>query len=1045
MQSYPFTSQVTYDEQGLPLYDRAVNSEFLRDVFKQYFSDGVFYSGNSACLQVAADTGMQVKVSPGACHIQGAMGIEYYQRTLVVQAAGAQDRIDTVVARLDLSVDARKIDLYVRQGTPGESPSAPALTRDSTTWELGLANLFIAKNTSRISKERITDTRLDTDRCGMVAAAVQPPFDTEEFFAQLNAAIAAHQQAADDQIADINSEWDAQQGSINSDYASWKAQTQADYNQWFNQIKGNLDDDPAGQLAKEVAELQNRDDVISTYQHVKTGTEHLFIGSGSNGKVKMRADIASGDAVVISSAPKNKVTVQGETSQPGTGDPSPDNIRMIDGIGVYDQCVVLDGSESWYSFGNIPGVFYTDISVDIKFIYSTIIKTSSKKYAHYDSMASLKLSEFDVQLPAGEIRFVVRVDNSSTSSQIAKDYFSLHPLTVWIRSIDFYKSKGPFYYVHEVSDGSTSPYKAIGIELNAPLFDGDSLEIGGLGGFYQMIVCDGNEFTGGNPTVSWSYSLPSYTNYDRITGVVASNYFASTGGNISYESPINTVGINSEGRLIIKSDKFADDYEALNAWIAEMHSAGHPLIVFYRSVNYTPENDIPVALESYKSFYKTFDGTEEFTLAYSGEDANEYDLVLNGAGTILNTSSDDNASCSHFKKGNFTVDGNWQATSMSNDVTIQFFRSKTDCPDVNSFKQWLQEEYENGTPVQCVMNFTTAVKYAHLAQPESLPAYYGVEDFVDALAGEDVEGKWLSFTNDGRQLNFKGGGGLSSSKLAAADAELGDVRTGKKFYAGDKEVKTGTLPVHNVSIGSYIDFWTNSSNGQKYIDINKIPEGIYESTGAEYSPQVRAPAELFGNAADSQVLAGVTFTSQNGAKIPGTMPNQGAKTAALNAGGSYTIPAGYHNGSGKVTANSLASQTDANAAAGNILTGKTAWVKGSKITGTMANRGAPNKMLGIGESYRLSAGYYSGGELIAKGSFSGSGSSGDKSGSYAEIYRNESNVTREIQARSYASASISGKTVTITVHAEAYQRANDIPSLSGTKSSVDYSFSFTIS
>ena len=36
MQSYPFTSQVTYDEQGLPLYDRAVASEFLRSVNKQY-------------------------------------------------------------------------------------------------------------------------------------------------------------------------------------------------------------------------------------------------------------------------------------------------------------------------------------------------------------------------------------------------------------------------------------------------------------------------------------------------------------------------------------------------------------------------------------------------------------------------------------------------------------------------------------------------------------------------------------------------------------------------------------------------------------------------------------------------------------------------------------------------------------------------------------------------------------------------------------------------------------------------------------------------
>ena len=31
------------------------------------------------------------------------------------------------------------------------------------------------------------------------------------------------------------------------------------------------------------------------------------------------------------------------------------------------------------------------------------------------------------------------------------------------------------------------------------------------------------------------------------------------------------------------------------------------------------------------------------------------------------------------------------------------------------------------------------------------------------------------------------------------------------------------------------------------------------------------------------------------------MTNHGAVTAAINAGGSYTIPAGYHNGSGKVS------------------------------------------------------------------------------------------------------------------------------------------------
>jgi hypothetical protein len=67
------------------------------------------------------------------------------------------------------------------------------------------------------------------------------------------------------------------------------------------------------------------------------------------------------------------------------------------------------------------------------------------------------------------------------------------------------------------------------------------------------------------------------------------------------------------------------------------------------------------------------------------------------------------------------------------------------------------------------------------------------------------------------------------------------------------------------------------------------------------------------------------------------MTDNGAVTpAALGAGGSYTIPAGYHNGSGKVTANTLASMTSAaDAAAGQILKGKKAYVDGTLVTGTM--------------------------------------------------------------------------------------------------------------
>lgn len=187
MQSYPFTSQVTYDDEGMPLYDRAVDSAFLRKVFAQYFSNGVFYKPTNA-LQVVAGTGMQIKVHPGVCHIEGAIGIEENERTLVVQAAESLDRIDTVVARLDLALAVRSIELYIVKGQAAINPQPPALTRDATTWELGLANLRIAKNASAISQQYITDTRLDTARCGMVAQTIGA-LDTEPYYAQLAAMI----------------------------------------------------------------------------------------------------------------------------------------------------------------------------------------------------------------------------------------------------------------------------------------------------------------------------------------------------------------------------------------------------------------------------------------------------------------------------------------------------------------------------------------------------------------------------------------------------------------------------------------------------------------------------------------------------------------------------------------------------------------------------------------------------------------------------------------------------------------------------------------
>lgn len=71
-------------------------------------------------------------------------------------------------------------------------------------------------------------------------------------------------------------------------------------------------------------------------------------------------------------------------------------------------------------------------------------------------------------------------------------------------------------------------------------------------------------------------------------------------------------------------------------------------------------------------------------------------------------------------------------------------------------------------------------------------------------------------------------------------------------------------------------------------------------------------------AAVAEILYGKTAHAR-GAKLTGTMPNNGAVSGTISSKtGSYTIPQGYHDGSGKVT---ISSTEQAKIIAGNIKTG----------------------------------------------------------------------------------------------------------------------------
>lgn len=176
---------------------------------------------------------------------------------------------------------------------------------------------------------------------------------------------------------------------------------------------------------------------------------------------------------------------------------------------------------------------------------------------------------------------------------------------------------------------------------------------------------------------------------------------------------------------------------------------------------------------------------------------------------------------------------------------------------------------------------------------KTVPAYVGGEAFADALAGEALSGRWLSFVWDGTQVNFRGGGGLSNSKLALADATPATVLEGKTFYAGsDKTLKTGDILTRNqvgkngaVGISQYYPsapvtpVAANTQTNQNMDGVNRFclqpPAGMYDGNSYVGETYDRVSAAI-GLTAEKlmygQQVLGITGTGVTRAIWHGSLP-----------------------------------------------------------------------------------------------------------------------------------------------------------------------------
>ena len=195
--------------------DRTYNASSFEEWLKPFFLPGVFNGEMQVTAQSTPD--MTVTVAHGHGNLDGIPAYWPDDNVITIDtASGVYPRIDTVVLRRDNTNRAVSIE-YVK-GTAAATPQPVAPTRDSDIYELVLAQILVGTGVTEITTADITDTRMDADLCGWVAATVdQIDFD-----------------------------------QIKTQFDAWSAVNQAQFEDWFQHLQDELNDSQAAHLQNEI-------------------------------------------------------------------------------------------------------------------------------------------------------------------------------------------------------------------------------------------------------------------------------------------------------------------------------------------------------------------------------------------------------------------------------------------------------------------------------------------------------------------------------------------------------------------------------------------------------------------------------------------------------------------------------------------------------------------------------------------------------------------------------------------------------------------------
>lgn len=242
-------------------HDRVCKAEDWAWYFSTFIGNGVFPNPSTG-LQLVVNSGMTVTAKAGYAFINGYAFRNTTDYNITLETAdGSLPRIDRIIVRWDLT--NRQMYIGVLMGSTSASPVAATITRNTETYDLVLADIYVAKGVTSITTANITDQRFNTSICGIVTGTVEQ-IDASVLTAQFNdffklyeqQVLTEYQNYLSTIVADEQAAATALQ-EFKDTLTQYETEQQADFETWVASIKDILSTEVAGNLQNEIEALQS--------------------------------------------------------------------------------------------------------------------------------------------------------------------------------------------------------------------------------------------------------------------------------------------------------------------------------------------------------------------------------------------------------------------------------------------------------------------------------------------------------------------------------------------------------------------------------------------------------------------------------------------------------------------------------------------------------------------------------------------------------------------------------------------------------------------